>query len=152
MNLEKYGKYKWEYDKGNEFQADCYFQFDPKLVKMSEQGYLDLELRNVDYDEDDVGKLMKPTYYLEMWCDDEYWVYKTNNLNNCRGVLNKFVKKIVALIDEDNLTWDALCAIGKELHIACDERNKKENKDIMNKRLKKWANGIWGGLKGSPLT
>ena len=37
MNTKKYGKYKWEYDKGSEFQADCYFRFDPKLVKMSEQ-------------------------------------------------------------------------------------------------------------------
>ena len=145
MNLKKYGKYKWEYDKGNEFQGDCYFQFKPELIKWTEHGYLDLELRNIDWNQDDVGKPIEPTYYLEMWCDDEYWIYKTNNLNNCKGVLNKFVKKIVALIDEDNLTWDTLCEIGKELHKACDERKEKENKDMMDKRLKKWAKGM--GLK-----
>ncbi len=142
MNLKKYGKYKWEYDKGNEFQGDCYFQFKPELIKWTEHGYLDLELRNIDWNQDDVGKPIEPTYYLEMWCDDEYWIYKTNNLNNCRGVLNKFVKKIIALINKNALTWDVLCKVGTELHKACDERQEKEKIDKHNKKMHKWIDSM----------
>jgi|TARA_Y100000296_G_C4964484_1_gene152688 hypothetical protein len=147
MKLEKYGKYKWEFIKGEEHQYDCYFRLDKELVGMSEQGYLDLELRNVDYDEEVNGKLVNPRYYLEIWCDDANWVYSTNNLNNCRGVMNKFAKKITSLIDQDNLNWKTLNRIGIEFDKDDEKRKAKEDRAIMGKRVTKWAKsmGLGGG-------
>ena len=136
-HFEKYGEYKWDFVKGEEWQYDCYFRFDEQMManllncKVEDaDAYLAVELRTVDYDEHctpsgtSTGKMINPIYNLEMWGYDECASYSANNLNHVKSVANKYIQKLINLVDTKNyncVTFNEVC-----LKMYNDEIERKE--------------------------
>ncbi len=157
--FEKYGKFKWEFEKGEDCQYNCYFRFNEemmaKLLKCKIENYkafLALELRIVDYDEEytpsgnSTGKMINPTYELQMWGYDYGEYYRANNLNHVRGVVRKYVEKLVKLIDDNNYNWGTYEKLCREMEKDEEERKAKEKKAWQKKDLEKRLKYTFGAL------
>tara|TARA_Y100000004_G_C8790514_1_gene359017 strand:+ start:209 stop:700 length:492 start_codon:yes stop_codon:yes gene_type:complete len=152
-HFEKYGKYKWDFVKGEEYQYDCYFRFDEQMManllncKVEDaDAYLAVELRTVDYDEDytssgtSTGKMINPTYWLEMWGYDDCATYSANNLNHVKSVANKYIQKLIDLVDAKNyncVTFNEVCLkmYNDEIERKEKERKARQKKDL-DRRIK----------------
>lgn len=145
-NFKKYGEYRWDFVKGEEYQHDCYFIFNEQMMadflncKIEDSdACLALELRTVDYDEhynakgQDTVKMINPTYHLEMWGYDECAVYSANNLNHIKAVAKKYIEKLIKLIDSKKYSWEAYWQICMEMHHENEAREEKERKAKIKK-------------------
>ena len=146
--FEKYGEYKWNFVKGEEYQHDCYFIFYEQMMadllncKVEDaNAYLAVELRTVDYDEDytpsgqSTGKMINPTYWLEMWGYDDCATYSANNLNHVKSVANKYIQKLIDLVDAKNYNCSTLSQVQMEMYNDEIERKEKERKARQKKDL-----------------
>jgi len=137
--FEKYGKFKWNFQKGEDYQYDCYFRFDEKMMArlmgcdiQDAKSFLALELRIVDYEEhytpsgQSTGKMINPEYELQMWGFDYGQYYRANNLNHIKGVVRKYVEKLVKLIDDNNYNWETYEKLCEEMEEDEKERSAKE--------------------------
>lgn len=156
--FEKYGKFKWEFEKGEDWQYNCYFRFDEKMMAtlmdcdiQDAKAYLALELIIVDYDIDYTPngqeRMTNPEYELQMWGFDSEQYYRANNLNHIRGVVRKYVEKLVKLIDNKNYNWDTYNQLCLEMEEDEKERKAKEVKAMNNKRVANWVELITNPLE-----
>jgi|TARA_R100001530_G_C4222187_1_gene130281 hypothetical protein len=158
--FEKYGKYKWEFEKGEEAQENCYFRFDEKMMAtlmncdvQSVDSFLVLELKYAFYEESDKWdsktghhKLINPTYELQMWGFDLDEYYEANNLNHIKGVLKKYVEKLVKLIDNNNYSWETYTKLCAEMQEDREERETKEKEAWQKKDLDRRIKYTFGAL------
>tara|TARA_R110000824_G_scaffold299319_1_gene487437 strand:- start:304 stop:810 length:507 start_codon:yes stop_codon:yes gene_type:complete len=157
--FEKYGEYKWEFQKGEPDQYDCYFRFNEEMMAnllncdvQDAESFLAVELRCVDYEEEynssgsNTGKMIKPKYELEIWGYDHRTFYTANNLNHIKGIVKKYVGKLAKLIDDKNYSWDTYYQLCLEMEDDEKERKAKElkawRKADMHKRIMYTFGGI----------
>lgn len=155
--FEKYGKFKWEFEKGEDWQYNCYFRFNEEIMakllkcKIEDSAtFLALELRIVDYDIDYTPngheRMTNPTYELQMWGYDSEQYYRANNLNHIKGVVKKYVEKLVKLIDDKNYNWETYEKLCEEMDEDEKERKAKEKKAWQKKDLDKRLKYTFGAL------
>ena len=137
----KHGKYKWEPDLSRSKWDDCISVFDCEYtafdLNLPGVNHISIDFKHVDY-EPEPGvwsnpKYINPTYYIEVWWDDEYEVYTTRNFQNLRGTFNRYVKHIEKLFDDNNINETTLDAFFKMIHKE-DTARKKLDQEIYAKR------------------
>lgn len=138
----KHGKYSFEFDPKDRSRWDEeayptgieYTIFDLKLPDVND---IIIECTLVSY-EPEPGvwrnpKYINPTYYLDIWWDEEVNCYWTRNFQNLKGTFNRYVKHIEKLIDDNQLNKTTLDAFFKQINEENTAR-KKLDKEIYAKR------------------
>lgn len=137
----KYGKYKWNPDLSREKWDDYVSIFDCEYtafdLNLPDVNHISIDFKHVDY-EPEVGvwsnpKYVNPTYYIEVWWDDEYQVYSTRNFQNLKGTFNRYVKHIEKLFDTDNLNYETLDAFFKQIEEEDVARRKLDDEKLAKK-------------------
>lgn len=145
----KHGKYKWnpdlnERDPWDDYWCltECYYTaFDLGLPGVN---HFSIDFKNVDY-EPEPGvwsnpRYINPTYYIEIWWDDEHEVYTTRNFQNLKGTFNRYVKHIEKLFDNNNVNETTLNAFFKQIHKEDTARKKLDSETLAKRRIKKAIN------------
>ena len=146
----KHGKYKWNPDLSREKWDDQISVFDCEYtafyLNLPDVNHISIDFKHVDYEPDNhnYNKYVNPTYYIEIWWDDEYQVYATRNFQNLKGTFNRYVRHIEKLFDANNVNEKTLCEFFEQIEEEDVARRKLDSERLAKKDFARRVKNTFG--------
>ena len=151
----KHGKYKWNPDLSRSKWDECFSVFDCEYIafdlNLPDVNDISIDFQHVDY-EPEVGvhnnpKYVNPTYYIEIWWDDECQVYATRNFQNLKGTFNRYVRHIEKLFDTNNVNKKTLCEFFEQIEEEDVARRKLDAERLAKKDFARRVKNTFGNRR-----